>query len=148
MNRFVIEGQRTISGAIEPRGSKNAALPAIAATLLTDEPVVLRRLPGIADVDVMVQLAHDLGSEISLNGDHSARLRAKDLVHCEPNRALCRSIRALFLLAGPLLARCGRAVLPRPGGDKIGRRPLDTHVEAFQQMGVEVELSPDSYYLA
>ncbi len=146
MNRFIIHGRQPIAGTIEPRGSKNGALPAVAATLLTDERVTLRRLPHILDVQVMTQLVHDLGSHVE-EGDHEASFRASDIRHTSPNRALCQSIRASFLLAGPLLARAGRATLPRPGGDRIGRRPLDPHIRAFQQMGVEVEVTPDSYQL-
>ncbi|MDQ4077748.1 MAG: UDP-N-acetylglucosamine 1-carboxyvinyltransferase [Chloroflexota bacterium] len=147
MNRFIIEGKVPIEGTIEPRGSKNAALPAIAATLLTDEPVLLRRLPRIADVRAMTQLVHDLGSEVEEQGEHVVQFRARDILHTEPNRSICQSIRASFLLAGPLLARTGRATLPRPGGDRIGRRPLDTHIAAFRQMGVEVEVTPDAYQM-
>src|SRR5687768_12455136 len=122
MNRFIIEGQHPISGTIEPRGSKNAALPAIAATLLADEPVILRRAPGIEDVTVMLELVHHLGGDVTTGPNHQLSVCARDIHHTEPDRALCQSIRASFLLAGPLLARYGRATLPRPGGDKIGRR--------------------------
>jgi UDP-N-acetylglucosamine 1-carboxyvinyltransferase len=147
MDRFIIEGQKPIRGTIEPRGSKNAALPAIAATLLTDEPVTLHRLPGIEDVQVMTQLVEGLGGSIQRGENHTATFTTRDLRHTTPDRDLCRSIRASFLLAGPLLARAGKAALPRPGGDRIGRRPLDPHIRAFQEMGVMVEVTPDTYYL-
>lgn len=147
MNRFIIEGQQPISGTIEPRGTKNGTLPAIAATLLTDGAVTLHRMPGIKDVRVMSELVHDLGGEVIHLSEHTVRFQARDLRHTTPKRSLCQSIRASFLLAGPLLARAGRAALPRPGGDRIGRRPLDAHITAFQQMGVEVEVTPDTYYL-
>jgi UDP-N-acetylglucosamine 1-carboxyvinyltransferase len=148
MSRFIIEGQQPIAGTIEPRGSKNAALPTVAATLLADAPVTLRRLPGIADVRVMSQLVHELGSDVEEIDDHVVRFHTRDILSSSPRRELCQAIRASFLLAGPLLARTGRATLPRPGGDRIGRRPLDTHIIAFQQMGVEVEVAPDSYHLS
>lgn len=147
MDRFIIEGRQPIQGTIEPRGSKNAALPTIAATLLTEEPITLRRLPGIEDVQVMMQLLQDLGGSIEQDEPHEATFTMRDLAHTTPHRELCRSIRASFLLAGPLLARAGRATLPRPGGDRIGRRPLDPHIRAFQEMGVMVEVTPDTYHL-
>ncbi|WP_119273367.1 UDP-N-acetylglucosamine 1-carboxyvinyltransferase [Taklimakanibacter deserti] len=147
MTRFLIEGRHPISGMIEPKGSKNAALPIIAATLLTDEAVTLTRLPDIADVRVMANLVQGLGSSVTSITDNRATFKAASIRHSAPDRALAQAIRASFLLAGPLLARTGSATLPRPGGDRIGRRPLDAHIIAFQEMGAEVEISPDSYRL-
>ncbi|MGE0005819.1 MAG: UDP-N-acetylglucosamine 1-carboxyvinyltransferase [Parvibaculaceae bacterium] len=147
MSRFLIEGRQPISGTIEPKGSKNAALPAIAATLLTDEPVTLTRLPDIADVRVMASLVEKLGAGVTSIADNRATFKAASIRHSAPDRALSQLIRASFLLAGPLLARTGSATLPRPGGDRIGRRPLDAHILAFQEMGARVEISPDSYHL-
>jgi UDP-N-acetylglucosamine 1-carboxyvinyltransferase len=148
VTRFLIEGRHPISGAIEPKGSKNAALPAIAATLLTDEAVTLTRLPDIADVRVMANLVQELGSSVTSITGNRATFKATSIRHSVPDRALAQLIRASFLLAGPLLARAGSATLPRPGGDRIGRRPLDPHVVAFQEMGVEVGISTDSYCLS
>jgi UDP-N-acetylglucosamine 1-carboxyvinyltransferase len=148
MARFLIEGGQPISGEIEPKGSKNAALPAIAATLLTDEAVTLTRLPDIADVRVMSRLVQDLGCTVTDIIGNQATFTGAPIRHSVPDRSLSQAIRASFLLAGPLLARTGRATLPRPGGDRIGRRPLDAHIVAFQEMGVEVEISPDSYHLS
>ncbi len=147
MTRFLIEGRHPISGAIEPKGSKNAALPAIAATLLTDEAVTLTRLPDIVDVRVMAELVKELGSSVSSIAGNRATFKATSIGHSMPDRARSQLIRASFLLAGPLLARTGSATLPRPGGDRIGRRPLDAHIVAFQEMGAEIEISPDSYCL-
>jgi UDP-N-acetylglucosamine 1-carboxyvinyltransferase len=147
VSRFLIEGRHPISGTIEPKGSKNAALPIIAATLLTDEAVSLTRLPDIADVRVMASLVEGLGSSVTSIKDNRATFKAASIRHSAPDRNLAQAIRASFLLAGPLLARTGSATLPRPGGDRIGRRPLDAHIIAFQEMGVEVEISPDSYRL-
>jgi len=147
VTRFLIEGRHPISGVIDPKGSKNAALPIIAATLLTDEAVTLTRLPDIADVRVMANLVQDLGSSVTSITDNRATFKAASIRHSAPDRALAQAIRASFLLAGPLLARTGSATLPRPGGDRIGRRPLDAHIVAFQEMGAEVEISPDSYRL-
>jgi len=147
MARFLIEGGQPISGKIEPKGSKNAALPAIAATLLTDAAVTLTRLPDIADVRVMSRLVQDLGCTVTDIIGNKATFTGAPIRHSVPDRSLSQAIRASFLLAGPLLARTGKATLPRPGGDRIGRRPLDAHVLAFQEMGVEVEVSADSYHL-
>ena len=147
MSRFVIEGQHPIAGSITPRGSKNATLPIVAATLLSDGVVTLRRVPGIRDVKVIAELVHDLGSDVIWVDENTVQFQARELRHTTPKRALCQRIRASFLLAGPLLARAGRASLPRPGGDKIGRRPLDAHIVAFQQMGAEVEVTSDTYHL-
>lgn len=147
MSRFVIEGQHPIAGSITPRGSKNATLPIVAATLLSDEQVTLRRVPGIRDVKVISELVHDLGSDVIWIDENTVSFQARKLLHTTPKRALCQQIRASFLLAGPLLARTGRASLPRPGGDKIGRRPLDAHIVAFQEMGVEVEVTSNTYHL-
>jgi UDP-N-acetylglucosamine 1-carboxyvinyltransferase len=147
LTRFLIEGRHPISGAIEPKGSKNAALPAIAATLLTDEAVTLTRLPDIADVRVMSELVSELGSSVTSFANNRVTFKAATIRHFAPDRSLAQAIRASFLLAGPLLARTGSATLPRPGGDRIGRRPLDAHIIAFQEMGVGVEISPDSYHL-
>jgi UDP-N-acetylglucosamine 1-carboxyvinyltransferase len=147
MTRFLIEGRHPISGAIEPKGSKNAALPAIAATLLTDGAVTLSRLPDILDVRVMAELVKELGSSVTPIAGNQATFKATSIRHSMPERARSQLIRASFLLAGPLLARTGSATLPRPGGDRIGRRPLDAHIIAFQEMGAEVEISPDSYCL-
>lgn len=147
MTRFLIEGRHPISGAIEPKGSKNAALPAIAATLLTDEAVTLTRLPDIADVRVMANLVQEMGASVTSITDNRATFKAASIHHSAPDRAMSQLIRASFLLAGPLLARTGSAILPRPGGDRIGRRPLDAHILAFQEMGAEVDITPDSYRL-
>lgn len=147
MSRFMIEGGIPLRGVIEPKGSKNAALPTIAATLLTDEVVTLTRIPDIADVRVMAALVEDLGSIVQFLSNGEVTFQLNDLRHTAPHPELCKSIRASFLLAGPLLARTRHATLPRPGGDKIGRRPLDAHILAFQQMGVEVEVLPDRYVM-
>jgi len=147
VTRFLIEGRHPISGAIEPKGSKNAALPIIAATLLTDEAVTLTRLPDIADVRVMANLLQEMGATVSPITNNRATFQAATLRHSAPDRTLSQAIRASFLLAGPLLARTGSATLPRPGGDRIGRRPLDAHILAFQEMGAEVDITPDSYCL-
>jgi UDP-N-acetylglucosamine 1-carboxyvinyltransferase len=144
---YVIRGGHPISGTLRPGGNKNAALPMLAATLLAGSPVRLDNVPSIRDVRVMLSLLEDLGAAVSQTGDRSFVIDPAGPVSQEANPLLSREIRASFLLAGPLLARHGRAVLPRPGGDRIGRRPLDTHIHAFLELGARVEVESDSYVL-
>jgi UDP-N-acetylglucosamine 1-carboxyvinyltransferase len=138
MEAFVIEGGRPLSGVIRAAGNKNAALPIIAACLLTDEPVTLSNVPSIRDVETMLELVADLGVEVEQLGASEVRIHAADVSRRELDEELCRRIRASILLAGPLLARCGEAIVPPPGGDVIGRRRLDTHIHALTKLGVEV----------
>lgn len=138
MSRFIINGSNRLSGTITPVGNKNAALPMMAAALLTDEPVTLRNVPRIQDVEVMLQLLEQLGVDISLDG-RTVTLKATNLKPRRLDRELCRRVRASILLAGPLAARHGRAVLPPPGGDVIGRRRLDAHVHGLRALGMSVE---------
>lgn len=143
---FVIRGGRPIGGELIPGGNKNAALPMLAATLLTGDAVRLDNVPLIRDVGVMLELLAALGATVTDLGDGSWQVEAADAgTDVDPD--LAGEIRASFLLAGPLLARHGHARLPRPGGDRIGRRPLDTHIHAFLELGAEVEVEPDSYLL-
>ncbi|MEY4509645.1 MAG: UDP-N-acetylglucosamine 1-carboxyvinyltransferase [Pseudomonadota bacterium] len=148
MDSFVIVGGRPLSGEISVAGNKNAALKLLAATLLTDEPVTLDNVPEIRDVMTMQTALADLGTNIVREGRGKLRLETKDLKKTSPAFSICQEMRASFVLAGPLLARAGRAELPVPGGDKIGRRPLDTHVEALRQLGAEIEVRPDRYVMS
>ena len=138
MEAFVIEGARPLNGVIRAAGNKNAALPIIAASLLTDEPVTLTNVPAITDVETMLELIADLGVEVEHGGRGEVRIHAADVRKRELDEQLCSRIRASVLLAGPLLARCGEAIVPPPGGDVIGRRRLDTHIHAFTRLGAEV----------
>ncbi|HYN87092.1 MAG TPA: UDP-N-acetylglucosamine 1-carboxyvinyltransferase [Ardenticatenaceae bacterium] len=147
MNTFVIEGGRPLRGTITVAGNKNAALPMLAATLLTDEQVRLENVPDIRDVRTMLALLGDLGATIEAAGKGEWRLSAGKVRHTTPTRELSQEMRASFVLAGPLLARFGRAELPVPGGDRIGRRPLDTHIMAFKALGATVDVRPDRYVL-
>ena len=140
MQSFVIEGGRPLSGAVRAAGNKNGALPILAACLLTDEPVRLSNVPRIRDVETMVDLIDDVGADIEWTGTNEVRVHAAGIEKQELDEALCREIRASFLLAGPLLARLGRAVVPPPGGDVIGRRRLDPHIHAFAELGVEISI--------
>src|SRR6476646_8085941 len=135
---FVIEGRNPLGGRVRAAGNKNGALPIIAACLLTGEPVTLTNLPRIRDVETMLELVHSLGAEAEWTGANEARIHAAGLTAYEVDEILAERIRASFLLAGPLLARVGRASVPPPGGDVIGRRRLDPHLHAFQRLGVEV----------
>jgi UDP-N-acetylglucosamine 1-carboxyvinyltransferase len=141
LESFVIEGSHALGGDISAAGNKNGALPILAATLLTGEPVRLSNVPRIRDVETMVELIADLGVEIDWSGPNEVRVQAADVRKVELDALLSERIRASFLLAGPLLARFGRAVLPPPGGDVIGRRRLDTHVHAFVELGVRVDVN-------
>jgi UDP-N-acetylglucosamine 1-carboxyvinyltransferase len=147
MTRLVIEGGHRLSGEVRVAGNKNAALPMLAAATLTDQAVTLRHVPRIRDVLAMQETLGDLGVEIEPLGEGVVRCRAPVLRTSAPAVELCQQTRASFVLAGPLLARTGRAELPSPGGDKIGRRPVDTHIEALQELGVHVEVRPDRYVM-
>ena len=138
MEKFLIEGGTPLSGVMTPSGNKNAALPLLAACLLTDEPVVLRNIPDIQDVQTMRKLVMSLGVEIT-ELDHSTwKIQAKQVIPTALDPDLCRKIRASILLAGPVTARAGELHLPPPGGDVIGRRRVDTHMLAIQKLGAEI----------
>jgi UDP-N-acetylglucosamine 1-carboxyvinyltransferase len=137
---FVIEGGRPLSGHVRAAGNKNGALPVLAASLLTDEPVVLSNIPRIRDVETMVALLADLGADVEWQGENEIRVHAASISKTEVDEDLSDRIRGSFLFAGPLLARFGHVLLSPPGGDFIGRRPLDTHIHAFEQLGADVEI--------
>ena len=138
MSRLVIEGGRTITGTHRVSGNKNAALPMIAAALLTAEPVTITNLPDIADVATMLEAAKTLGVKVERSGDRVVLTAAK-LKSARISPELAARLRTSFLFAGPLLARAGRACLPPPGGDQIGHRRLDTHFAAFKQLGAKAQ---------
>jgi UDP-N-acetylglucosamine 1-carboxyvinyltransferase len=143
MEKFVIEGGVPLSGTLSPAGNKNAALPALAACLLTEEEVLVRGVPRIRDVEAMVAILEHLGVRVQWQGSHELSLCAAGVDAAEIAPELAELIRASFLLAGPLLARFGRAVMPPPGGDMIGRRRLDPHLDAFRAMGAHVACGRD-----
>jgi UDP-N-acetylglucosamine 1-carboxyvinyltransferase len=138
MDKFVIEGGVPLNGEVTPAGNKNAALPLLAACLLTDEPIVLHNIPQIQDTLVMRKLVESLGAQIEERDATSWRVTARDLRPADLNPDLCRRIRASILVAGPLAARFQEFKLPPPGGDVIGRRRLDTHILALRALGVDV----------
>src|SRR5712691_5867861 len=137
---FVIEGGRPLGGRVRAAGNKNGALPILAACLLTREPVVLRNVPRIRDVEVMIKLIGTLGVDIDWTGPNDVRIHAEEIATVDLDEELCRRIRTSILLAGPLLARCGRASVAPPGGDVIGRRRIDTHVHALTQLGAQITI--------
>jgi UDP-N-acetylglucosamine 1-carboxyvinyltransferase len=143
MEKFVIDGGVPLSGTVVPAGNKNGALPILAAALLTEEEVVVRNVPRIRDVEAMVALIRDLGVRADWLGDNDVLVLAGGVERLEVDRGLSERIRASFLLAGPLLARFGRVLMPPPGGDVIGRRRLDPHLDAFRAMGAEIHADRD-----
>jgi UDP-N-acetylglucosamine 1-carboxyvinyltransferase len=143
MEKFIIEGGVPLSGTVVPAANKNGALPILAACLLTDDEVVLRNVPRISDVEAMVELLETMGARVSWPGPNEVTVDCSTIDSPEVDRELAARIRASFLLAGPLLARFGRAQMPPPGGDVIGRRRLDPHLDAFREMGATVEHPED-----
>src|SRR5262245_36478649 len=137
---FRVTGGRPLTGTIRPAGNKNAALPILAATLLADGPCRIDNVPRIRDVETLLALLQHVGATVQWDGTNTVVI---DTSRAEPrplDPALCKEIRASILLAGPMLARFGRVTLPPPGGDVIGRRRVDTHFLALEQLGAEVEV--------
>ncbi|CAB4876039.1 MAG: UDP-N-acetylglucosamine 1-carboxyvinyltransferase [Actinobacteria bacterium] len=143
MEKFIIEGGVPLSGTVVPAGNKNGALPILAAALLTSDEVTVHNVPAIADVETMIELLGALGVEIARPATGTVVLKAENVENGLIDRALSERIRASFLLAGPLLARLGKTTMPPPGGDVIGRRRLDPHLDAFRAMGAVVEHGRD-----
>ena len=139
METFVIEGGVPLSGTVRPTGNKNAALPILAACLLTSDPVTLENVPRIRDVEAMIELLTDIGVDVEWVGPSRLRVWAADVRKLSLDAELCTRIRASILFAGPLLARFGTVDIPPPGGDVIGRRRVDTHLMAFAGLGADVE---------
>jgi len=147
MEHFWIEGGYPLSGEIRPAGNKNAALPLLAACLLTDEPLCLENVPGIGDVRTKMELLMRMGVEVDLDEENCCTLRAGGVKDSQPDLELSRQIRTAPLLAGPLLARYGHVTIGLPGGDRIGRRRLDTHFLALRELGAELEVESDRFTL-
>ena len=140
MERFVIQGGIPLNGTVVPSGNKNAALPILAATLLSDKPITLHNLPNIGDVRTMMLLLEDLGASVQHHDDHSVTVHAANIRSTCPDPNLFGEIRGSMTLLGPMLARAGRITLALPGGDRIGRRRIDTHLLALGALGAEVRL--------
>jgi len=145
-SHFVVHGGVPLSGTIRPAGNKNAALPILTATFLCEQPVTLENVPRIGDVETMLALMSDLGAKVGWTGPNRVEVDTRGATFKALDPVLCARIRASILLAGPLLARFGKVVLPPPGGDVIGRRRIDTHLLALEHMGAQVDVG-DRYEL-
>jgi UDP-N-acetylglucosamine 1-carboxyvinyltransferase len=143
MEKFVIEGGVPLSGTVTPAGNKNAALPLLACALLTDEDVTLHNVPAIRDTEALLELLVDLGVAVERLDLNTVKMNAANVHKTDVDAGLAERIRASFLAAGPLLARFGSATMPPPGGDVIGRRRLDPHLDAFRALGATVEHGRD-----
>ena len=143
MDKFIIQGGIPLKGEITPSGNKNAALPLLAACILTKEPVILHNVPEINDVKTMRELLISIGVDVTHIKDHSWKVHAKEINPENLDPELCCEIRASILLAGPVTARTGDLKLPPPGGDVIGRRRVDTHILALKALGVETTYHQD-----
>ncbi len=153
MDAFEITGGRPLSGEIIPQGAKNEALQVICATLLTEEPVTISNIPDIRDVNFLIELLSDLGVEVTKLGEGTYRFRAADIdldyVNTPEYRAKASRLRGSVMLLGPMLSRFHKAYIPKPGGDKIGRRRIDTHLQGFEKLGAKFIYHPENntYYL-
>lgn len=145
MDKFIVEGGQTLKGTFQPAGNKNEALPVIAATLLTDESVILKNMPDVTDAQKMLDIAAAIGAEVTRVNQNEWKVQAKNIKNFEPDHRLASEIRGSFLFAGSMLARHGKVSLPSPGGDKIGRRRLDTHILALEKLGAKMNLGRKFY---
>lgn len=148
MEKFIVEGGHSLKGTFVPAGNKNEALPVIAATMLTSEPVVLKNIPDVSDARKMLEIAGNLGAGVKQTGTNEWTVQAKTIATDTPDPALASSIRGSFLFAGSMLARNGKICLPSPGGDKIGRRRLDTHITTLEQLGVSIRQDKQYYCMS
>ncbi|MBN1525489.1 MAG: UDP-N-acetylglucosamine 1-carboxyvinyltransferase [Spirochaetales bacterium] len=140
MQKYYIEGSYPLKGTVKASGNKNAALPCLAAALLTDEAVLLKNIPEIEDTHVMLDILKLLGAKVEKKAENEYQITTKAITTHEMPVEESRKVRASILFAGPLLARTGKVILPPPGGDVIGRRRLDTHFHAFKSLGAQVEI--------
>lgn len=150
MGTFIIEGGHQLKGDIQPQGAKNEALQILCAVLLTDQPVEINNVPDIIDVNKLIDLLNHLGVKVTKNGPESYTFQADkvdlDFLQSEEYKTLGRGLRGSIMLVGPLLARFGKGYIPRPGGDKIGRRRLDTHFEGFIKLGAKFRYNKEEYF--
>ena len=148
MHEYIIQGGFPVNGTIKASGNKNAALPCIAAAILSEEPIILKNIPEIEDVFVMLQVFEALGGHYEKIEKNAFKLQIEKVKASKIPEDLATKIRASILFAGPLLARTGKAVLPPPGGDVIGRRRLDTHFLALMELGARVETDQNFSFIA
>lgn len=138
--KYIVEGGYKLSGEVQIGGNKNAALPIIAACLLTDQPVTLKNIPRIRDTEVLAEIVRSMGADVSWIEQNTLRIEAKKIDPTKIDSELCGKVRASILLIGPIVARCGSIELPPPGGDVIGRRRVDTHLLGLEQLGAVFEV--------
>ena len=147
MSSFVIEGGRRLKGEIEPQGAKNEALQILCAVLLSPEKITIHNLPNIVDINILIDLLRDLGVKIEQLSESSYTFQSDeinlDYLTSDEFKVKGTRIRGSIMIVGPLLARFGKGFIPRPGGDKIGRRRLDTHFIGFQRLGAEFNYDAD-----
>ena len=151
MSSFIIEGGRKLKGEIQPQGAKNEALQILCAVLLTSEKVVINNLPNIVDINILIDLLSDLGVKIQKLSPNDYSFQADDInldyLISDEFKTKGTKIRGSIMIVGPLLARFGKGYIPKPGGDKIGRRRLDTHFIGFERLGAKFEYnSQESFY--
>src|SRR3989338_4363106 len=147
MDKFVIQGRKPLAGEIEARGAKNAAFPLLAASILTTKDCVISNLPLIEDVYRSIEILQSMGATVEWLGERTVKVNTKDLNPATLNRDLMLKLRGSVLFAGPLLARFGKVDLPQPGGDAIGARPINTHLDAFSQLGVVITPSSMGFHM-
>ena len=146
MQKFVITGGQPLSGTVRIAGAKNAVLKMMAAAALTDQPVSLRNVPKISDVTILREVMSDIGFDVKRSNGDGLELRAVEATWPFVPLEAAAKMRASFILLGPMLARFGRVILPNPGGDRIGRRPVDYHVMAMEAMGATIDYRNGYYY--
>ena len=144
--KFIVQGKNRLQGDITPSGNKNEALPILAACLLTKHTILLKNIPNIKDIEDMQHLIVDLGVSLKKIDSHTLEINAKEIIKENVSVDQAARIRGSFLLAGPMLSRFGAIKLPAPGGDRIGMRPLDTHLDALEALGATITLSEDKVY--
>ena len=147
MSSFVIEGGHQLQGSLEPQGAKNEALQIICATLLSSEEITIENIPDMLDVNNLIQLLRDMCVDVINKGVGIYSFKANDInidyLHSDDFLKKCASLRGSVMIIGPLIARFGYAMLPKPGGDKIGRRRLDTHFLGLQKLGADFNYNPE-----
>jgi len=147
-NKFIIEGGNSLQGSIVPQGNKNEALPILCASVLNAQGVVIHNIPQIEDIKNLIKILEFLGAKTSkINGDSSLKIEFPEIITSKLPEDLTASLRGAVTLIGPLLARTGEVYMPRPGGDKIGRRRIDTHLLAMKALGAEIKVEADGYLI-
>ncbi|MEM7033980.1 MAG: UDP-N-acetylglucosamine 1-carboxyvinyltransferase [Chloroflexota bacterium] len=147
MSSFIIEGSQSLQGVYRPGGNKNAAFPTLSAALLTDEPVTLHNIPEIGDIITFLRILEDLGVSVERVGTHSIIIQARQILKTNPDPALFSQLRGSLVLMGSLLSRTGSVALSVPGGDKIGRRRIDTHFQALRALGATFSTEGNNFML-